>query len=94
MAELVVTEEEGRAPSYLDWSDEALGKLVRYLAIRVDDLFGAGGFPALAAFAAAVLIDAAKSRGCLLTITVRRPQAEWTISVTRDKRGEELHEAE
>lgn len=33
MAELILTDEEKQAASYLDWSDEALGKLVRSIAI-------------------------------------------------------------
>ncbi|HFC8518915.1 TPA: hypothetical protein ACFP41_001797 [Neisseria weaveri] len=35
MAELILTEEEKQAASYLDWSDEALGKLVRKIAANL-----------------------------------------------------------
>lgn len=35
MAELILTEQEKADLSYLDWSDEALGKLVRKCALEI-----------------------------------------------------------
>jgi len=40
MAELILTEAEKEAPTYLDWSDAALGKLVRKTALMLEDEYG------------------------------------------------------
>ena len=37
MAELLLTEAEKTASSYLEWSDEALGKLVRSIALNIQN---------------------------------------------------------
>lgn len=40
MAKLVLTEQEIEAKTFLEWDDEALGKLVKKLAIHVGDTSG------------------------------------------------------
>ena len=35
MAELILTKEEKEAASYLDWDDEAVGKMVRHAALKL-----------------------------------------------------------
>jgi hypothetical protein len=40
MAELILTKAEKEAPTYLDWSDQALGKLVRKTALMLEDEYG------------------------------------------------------
>lgn len=40
MVELITTPEEEAASSYLDWDDEALGKLVKAIALTIDDING------------------------------------------------------
>lgn len=40
MAELILTEKEKSDPSYLDWDDAALGKLVKKAAIMLKDKYG------------------------------------------------------
>lgn len=37
MAKLILTEQEKAAKTYLDWSDEALGKALRSLALELGD---------------------------------------------------------
>lgn len=40
MAELILTQEEKDAATYLEWSDEALGKAVKKLALGINDHMG------------------------------------------------------
>lgn len=41
MAELILTEQEQADSSFLDWSDESLGKLVKKTALMMKDEYGA-----------------------------------------------------
>ena len=41
MAELILTDEEKASPSYLDWDDADLGKVVKKLALTAGDDYGA-----------------------------------------------------
>lgn len=40
MADLILTEEEKKSKSYLEWDDAALGKAVKKLALAIDDVRG------------------------------------------------------
>ncbi|MCY4044628.1 MAG: hypothetical protein OXE99_06080 [Cellvibrionales bacterium] len=40
MAELILTEKEKSDLTYLNWSDEALGKLVKKTALMISDEYG------------------------------------------------------
>jgi hypothetical protein len=40
VAELILTDEEKAAPTYLDWDDAALGKLVKKMAAMLHDKYG------------------------------------------------------
>lgn len=40
MAELICTEEEKMAATYLEWDDAALGMAVKHLALTINDEFG------------------------------------------------------
>ena len=40
MAKLILTQEEKDAATYLEWSDEALGKAVKKLALGINDHMG------------------------------------------------------
>jgi len=40
MAELKTTEEEKEAKTYLDWDNEDIGKMVKYIASEIDDKYG------------------------------------------------------
>ena len=41
MAELILTEKEKADHSYLDWDNAALGKLVKAMAVKASDEYGA-----------------------------------------------------
>ena len=57
MAELNITEAEKEAARYLDWSDEALGKAVKKIALLIQDEDGKRAIPTVGA--ASFLIDRA-----------------------------------
>lgn len=40
MAKLILTDEEKAAPTYIEWSDEAIGRAVKALAAKVGDKHG------------------------------------------------------
>lgn len=42
MAELTLTEEERRSPTFLEWDNESLGLAVRKIAVMLNDGHGAG----------------------------------------------------
>jgi hypothetical protein len=62
MAELILSEEEKEALSYLDWDDETLGRLVKYLAASLvksakDQAPEMGNIPCNIATAVTVLVS-------------------------------------
>lgn len=57
MAELILTAHERSDKTYLDWDDEALGKLVRKTALMIDDHYG--NVAAMLSGATLLLTDAA-----------------------------------
>lgn len=88
MAELVLTEEEQEAPSFLDWSDESLGKLVQKTALMMKDEFG--GKAAYTAAATHLLIALAEeSNATEVTFDVKgatkagEPRGDWEITIKR-----------
>ncbi|MCW7556451.1 hypothetical protein NX722_28600 [Endozoicomonas gorgoniicola] len=88
MAELVLTEKEKADPTYLDWSDEALGKLVKRTAIKMQDEFGQDA--AHITCGAHLLISLAeKSNSAETTLTFKgvshagEPKGDWKIVITR-----------
>lgn len=95
MAELILTEEEKAAPSYLDWDDDALGKMVRKLAVSLKDKYGAdAGFATMAAF---ILVDKTiQNNGAQLNVHLGnftnsgQSFGDWRVIV--EKVGVELEE--
>jgi len=88
MADLELTEEEKKAPSYLDWSDETLAKAVRALATNIENAMGDVSLGAVAA--ANVLINLAhKTNGAKITLeqegcTFKDEQlGDWIVTVRR-----------
>ena len=87
MAKLILTDKEKADPSYLDWDDEALGKLVRYTAQMLRDELGqdATFFTA----GSQLVINAAirakvKTLTQTIEITVEGEDAgDWELKVTR-----------
>ncbi|MES1947508.1 hypothetical protein C84B14_09167 [Salinisphaera sp. C84B14] len=88
MAELILTEDEQAADSYLAWDDAALGKLVRHLSQTCADEYGATG--AHTTMAAYLLVDLARrSNADTATIDLNGASAQgeaigdWQITITR-----------
>ena len=88
MAELILTEAEKAADSYLAWDDAALGKLVRQLSQMCGDEYGATG--AHTTMAAHLLVDLARrSNADSATIDLNgasaggEPIGDWQIRITR-----------
>lgn len=89
MAELITTEEERECKSYLEWSDEALGKLVKKLAVNV---YGNSQKDHSAAFTAAlgyIACDIARTGVPVTEILIKgvteRDKAfgDWKITIER-----------
>lgn len=88
MAELILTDEEAAAATYLEWDDEALGKLVRYASKMMMDEYGKNGV--WIAMAAHVLIDGARDANAdTSTIELKgatrsgEPIGDWQVEVKR-----------
>jgi len=58
MAELILTEKEQNDPTYLDWDDEALGRLVKKLALEFKQQYA----PEYLAMACHLLVGQASDR--------------------------------
>jgi hypothetical protein len=90
MAELILTEEEKAAPSYLDWDDAALGKAVKALAIKLHDSEGKesmyGQVAAFMLIGAAHRINADTTTIDLENVTVSDEGiGDWRVEVRRTK---------
>lgn len=91
MAELTLTDEEKEAESFLDWSDEALGKMVRATAHKIQNgELGEDSEPVMMTAAMLVIILAAKSTNAdsleqtLERVTHQEHQmGDWKITVER-----------
>ena len=88
MAELILTDKEKADPTYLDWGDEALGKLVKKTALQIGDDFGQDA--AYITTGAHLLIGMAeKSNSTETTLELKgvtekgKPKGDWKIVVTR-----------
>lgn len=88
MAELVLTKEEEAAPSYLDWSDEALANAVRSLAANTKNKLGDKSLMAVAA--ANVLIRISHEADSMETTITQEACTskdeeigEWVVTVKR-----------
>lgn len=93
MAELILTEAEKESGTYLDWDDNALGKLVRHLSGLMHDEYGRGA--AWTSMAAHVLIDFARQANAthstfeLNGATVRgRPIGNWRVEIRKIQEGQ------
>jgi hypothetical protein len=88
MAELILTEQEKKDASYLDWGDEALGKLVKMIAALINDEYGKDA--AWHAMAAHLLVDLSrKTNSTDTTLTVRgctkdgEEIGDWAVNIKR-----------
>lgn len=88
MAELILTPEEEAAASYLDWSDESLGKIVKKILINDED----GKNAEWVTMAAHLLIDLSIKKGSNNTkmeiigvIKNGKNMGDWEIRIKRRK---------
>jgi len=91
MPELTLTDEEKEAESFLDWSDDALGKMVRATAQKIQSgELGEDSEPVMMTAAMLVIVLAAKSTNAdtleqtLEGVTHQEHQmGDWKITVER-----------
>lgn len=88
MAKLVLTDQEKEDASYLDWGDEALGKLVKMISVLINDESGKDS--AWMTMAAHLLVDLSrKTNSTDTTVTVKGCTKEgeyigdWAINIKR-----------
>ena len=86
MAELILTQEEKDAATYLEWSDETLGKAVKKLALGINDHMGdrAAGAMACATNLACTAYDSnAETLQMKLAGVTERDEArgDWLITI-------------
>lgn len=86
MAELTITPEEAAAATYVEWSDEALGRAVKKIALFIQDRYGEDSIN-LMAVGALMVADVRKHGAKQLTLTLTgveedgRQLGDWTIVV-------------
>lgn len=89
MVELITTPEERSSPSYLDWSDEAIGKAVRGMALVLGE--GKGTESMMATAASCLLIKQILNVGSdqikitLSGVTIPEHVGDWVV--TAEKAG-------
>lgn len=88
MAKLILTDEEKKAPSYLDWDNESLGKLVKCTAAKLQDRYGQEA-TFITTGAHLILGSAIKTNSEILTQTIDgftisgEDAGDWEIKITR-----------
>lgn len=88
MAEIVLSEAEKQSPTYLAWSDEAIGKAARVLALKIGDEYGQEAIYTTI-FAAGLAGQASRSNCEELTLEVfgltekDRCLGDWKITIER-----------
>lgn len=99
MAELILTEKEKADPSYLDWDDAAIAKLVRFTAARLVELKeDAEGLHRVTAVSCAMLLVAAcvGSNATSLKLDLGAhthkgvPTGDWRIIIKRTAAPDQL----
>jgi len=88
MAELILTEQEKKGASYLDWSNDSLGKLVKMIGVLMNDEHGKES--AWISMAAHLLVDLSRRTNSTdTTVTVSgctkddKPIGDWTINIKK-----------
>jgi len=88
MAELIVTPEEEAAASYIDWSDESLGKMVKMIGLLMNDEYGKDA--AWVSMAAHLLVDfSRKTNSTNTSVKVSgctkndEPIGDWEIRIRK-----------
>ena len=103
MAKLITTEEERAAASYLDWDDESVGRMSKYLALKFMEMdqvkADETGSLALGLHSACMVIvnsfDDSGFHRLELTVTGYthhgQPRPDYKITITRDGDRPPLH---
>ncbi len=85
MAELLLTKEEQDSATFLEWSDETLGRAVKKIALILNDDNGkkALKYTGAAAFLIAVSMDCNSSETIieLEDVTLPKPVGNWKITL-------------
>lgn len=103
MAELTLTEEERRSPTFLEWDNESLGLAVRKIAVMLND--GHGGRSIKATAAAVFLIEESISMGSecpddLMTVSIDgatsggKSLGGWDVVVCRKTKSQGVFDGE
>lgn len=88
MAQLIITDEERAAASYLDWDDASIGRGVKKIALKLKDVKGEHSI-SWSAGAVALIARAVDSNGQQSTMTIEglvddgRPLGDWEVTVRR-----------
>lgn len=100
MAELITTEEEKAAASYLDWDDAALGRMVKYTALTLEkSAKDAEGFRKIVIASCAMLLVSAAFDANAATLTQELkghthagvPTGDWSVTVKRKRLPRQAH---
>ncbi len=88
MAELILTEEEKAAPTYLEWDDDALGKLVKKTAAKLHDEYGRESAFAMTGvhllLGTAITANATESTYTIDGLTIAgEPKGDWIVTLKR-----------
>lgn len=87
MAELILTEEEKKAKTYLEWDDEALGRMVKKAAKLISDYRGEDSITMVSAatllVSSAHKVNSSDSTWTLEGVTVPEDIGDWEITVRR-----------
>jgi len=79
MAELILTEKEKHANDYLEWDDAALGRVVKKLALNIQEIRGDNAL--LYTSCAALLASEAAKKAGELSIDIEGRTNGWTVAV-------------
>lgn len=88
MSKLVLTEEERKSATFLEWDDEALGKAVKAIALICNDDYGKDALKVTGA-AVFLVAEAVRNKANLMTLDVKGASegeqqfGDWKIVVER-----------
>jgi hypothetical protein len=90
MAELILTDEDRKAATYLDWDDASIGRGVKKIALKIEDIKGENSI-SWCAGAMALIARAIDTNSEQSVMTVEgliddgNPLGDWEVTVRRVK---------
>lgn len=90
MAELILTDEDRAAATYLDWDDASIGRGVKKIALKIEDIKGHDSI-SWCAGAMALIARAIDTNSETSVMTVEglvddgKPLGDWEVTVRRVK---------